>query len=241
LIQIGLKNWLLRVDEYKAKYSSAGNTEAMNPNFIVNQISQLTKEGDIVCLDVGQNQMWAAQSFKLNKKQRMLMSGGMGSMGFSLPAAMGAYYASDKKNVIVITGDGGMQMNIQELQTIKRNNIPLKIIILNNNCLGMIRHFQEMYFEGVYAGTVNGYDAPDFCKIGEAYGIKTVRITHTNEIKLLESKLTNDEPLIVDVQLERTTYVIPKLGVNKPIEDQEPLLDREEFNKNMIIKPLEEE
>ena len=232
--------WLARVKAYKEKYPSFNGKAGMDPNDIMYRISQYTKENDILCLDVGQNQMWAAQSMELKEGQRLVISGGMGSMGFALPAAIGAYYARPDVNIIAITGDGGLQMNIQELQLLKRNKIPVKIIVMNNNCLGMIRHFQEMYFDSRYAGTILGYEAPDFCRIAEAYGIRNTRIDVPEQLPDIEKYLGENEPVVVDIRLERMTYVLPKLAVNKPIEDQEPLLGRDEFRDNMIVEPLEE-
>jgi acetolactate synthase-1/2/3 large subunit len=153
-------DWIRKVETYKKKYPSYSVKERnghIDPNYFLELLSNNTKEGDIICTDVGQNQIWAAQSFRLKKNQRLLTSGGMGSMGFSLPAAIGASFACGKNNnVIVITGDGGFQINIQELQTVVRNRIPLKIFLLNNNCLGMVRQFQQIYFKEQYTATVTG-------------------------------------------------------------------------------------
>lgn len=184
--------------------------------------------------------MWAAQSLELKKDQRLLLSGGMGAMGFSLPVSIGAYYAMPDKNIIAIAGDGGFQMNIQELQLIKRNKLPIKVIIMNNNCLGMIRHFQEMYFEGRYGGTITGYEAPDFCALAQGYGMESVNIGKDEELYKIEKALNTNQAILICIQLSQTTYVYPKLAVGRPIEDQEPLLDRKEFYNNMLIAPMEE-
>lgn len=235
-----LEPWCAILMEYKKKYSSYAKEALTDPNYIMSRISEATKEGDIICLDVGQNQMWAAQSLDLKKKQRLLLSGGMGAMGFSLPVAIGAYYAMPDKNIVAIAGDGGFQMNIQELQLIKRNKLPIKVIIMNNNCLGMIRHFQEMYFEGRYGGTITGYEAPDFCSIAQSYGVESISINKEEELCKIEETLNTNHAMLICIQLPQTTYVYPKLAVGKPIEDQEPLLDRVEFYSNMLIAPLEE-
>lgn len=184
----------------------------------------------IITTDVGQNQVWVAQSFFV-KNQQILFSGGLGAMGYSLPAAIGACYgASRKKQVYCFSGDGGFQMNIQELQVIVRERLPIKIIILNNNSLGMIRHFQEMYFNKNYVQTVakKGYSVPDFCKIANAYGIKSRKITSVEDFK---ADLESDEPFLFDIECNDSTYVFPKLAVNKPIYDQEPLMDRDLLKK----------
>ncbi|MDO0825359.1 thiamine pyrophosphate-binding protein [Desulfosporosinus nitroreducens] len=235
-----LSPWHAILKGYQKKYPSYVKDDRTDPNNIMKKISEATKEGDIICLDVGQNQMWAAQSLDLKEGQRLLLSGGMGAMGFSLPVAIGAYYARPDRNIVAIAGDGGFQMNIQELQLIKRNKLPIKIIIMNNNCLGMIRHFQEMYFEGRYGGTIIGYEAPDFCAIAQGYGIESMEIEKDGDLGKIEKALNMEQALLLCIHLPQTTVVYPKLAVGRPIEDQEPLLAREEFISNMLIAPLEE-
>lgn len=235
-----IRPWLARIEGYMHRYPSYPDNSGMHPNSILHKISEYTGENDILCLDVGQNQMWAAQSLRLKSSQRLLVSGGMGAMGFSLPAAIGAHYAHPERPVVSFCGDGGMQMNLQELQLLKRNNLPVKIIVLNNRCLGMIRHFQEMYFESRYEGTIEGYSSPDFCRIADAYGIGSRRLEAPGELEELRSLLKAEGPYLIEISLDRTTYVYPKLAVNRPLEDQEPLLGRDEFLENMIVKPAED-
>ena len=230
--------WLEQARVYQQKYPSFKTSDLSDPNFIMLEISKLASENDIICLDVGQNQMWAAQSMKITQSQRLLISGGMGAMGFSVPAAIGAYYQNPHQGkVLALAGDGGMQMNIQELALIKRNHLPIKIIVLNNHSLGMIRHFQEMYFEGRYNATIKDYEAPDFCKIASAYGIQAVQVKASQELRNLKPLLSSNEPVFIEIQLPQTTYVYPKLSINRPIEDQDPLLTREELASNMLVKP----
>ena len=231
-------SWIDKINSYKKKYPSyraQNNINEINPNEFMNRVSEMLHPNSIVCLDIGQNQIWASQSLKLKKNQRLLNAGGMGAMGFGLPAAIGAWYALPNYKIVVITGDGGIQMNIQELQTIVREKIPIKIIIMNNKALGMIRHFQEMYFESNYYGTIDGYSVPDFIKISEAYGIKSLKISDKSQMNELKEKLNDDESYVIEVELKNITYVVPKLGMGRPIEDQEPLLDRGELKENMII------
>jgi len=236
-IHIAAPEWLAKAKEYKATYPTYSQPSFSDPNFVMEKLSKCLKNDDVLCLDVGQNQMWAAQSLHLSGNARLLTSGGMGSMGFGLPCAVGAYYSGEHGNIIVITGDGGLQMNIQELELLKRNRIPIKIIIMNNHSLGMIRHFQEMYFEGRYSATVTGYEAPDFCKLAQAYGINNIKINNEDDFEKITEYLLAQEPAVIEIGLPQKTYVYPKLAVNRPIEDQEPLLSRDEFLKNMIIKP----
>ena len=149
--------------------------------------------------------MWCAQSLKTTKKQKMLFSGSEGSMGYSLPAAIGAYYAT-KKKVICFCGDGGFQMNIQELQFLDREHLPIDIVLFNNQSLGMIRHFQEIYFKENYFHTINkkGYSAPIFKKVVEAYNIKYKRLTfkNVNRIKMFDSTST-----LYEIIMNNKTYV----------------------------------
>ena len=217
--------WIKQCDFYKSKLL---HIDDLLPNKIVKKISHYIPMDITVTTDVGQNQVWISQSFNVKKNQRILFTGGHGAMGYSLPAAIGAHYASNQK-VFCFTGDGGMQINIQELQFIFREKLPIKIFILNNNSLGMIRHFQEMYFESNFAQTVEnkGYSAPNFVEIARAYKIKAIHINSIDEIDRATDLLLNDEPCLFDVQVGNTTFVYPKLEFTKPIYDQEPPLDRE--------------
>jgi acetolactate synthase-1/2/3 large subunit len=206
------------------------------PNKALNILSKLIPDDIVITTDVGQNQVWVAQSMKLKAKQKILFSGGHGAMGYSLPAAIGAYYGSGKKSVVCFTGDGGLQMNIQELQFLARERIPIKIVVLNNNALGMIRHFQEMYFDSEYFQTKpgGGYDAPNFEKVAAAYGIQSLRIDSEQGLKD-GYFFTDDDPWLIEVLLSDNTYIFPKLEYGKANQDQEPLLSRELYNQIMRL------
>lgn len=234
-----LSNWYRVIEGYQRKYptiSEPTEFQNMNPNLFMEKLSYCCAKGDIVCLDVGQNQMWAAQSFHVKEGQRMLTSGGMGAMGFALPASIGATLAAPGKRAIVISGDGGMQINTQELDTIANHKLPIKIFILNNGCLGMVRQFQDMYFGGRQQSTVIGYGCPDLVKIAEAYGIPSFTIkTYADAEDTILKAINLDGPVFVDVKLQQTTCVDPKLMVNHPIEDMSPVLDREVLQKEMLI------
>ena len=155
-------------------------------------------------------------------------------MGYALPAAIGIYYATHRP-VICFSGDGGFQMNIQELQFVSANRLPITMIVLNNQSLGMIRHFQEMYFEGSYYYTVKdgGYAVPDFCAIARAYGIRAARVVGAEGVKGMQ--FDNQIPQLYEVVLDDRTVVSPKLEFGKPNQDQEPLLDRELYDYLMRI------
>lgn len=238
-----ISKWLAIIKKYKERYPDFPQDDKgnhINPNRFMNLLSNFLRPGDIICLDVGQNQIWAAQSLRLKERQRMLISGGMGAMGFALPAAIGAHMASQNSRVFAIVGDGGIQINIQELQTIVRNKLPVKIILMNNKCLGMVRHFQEIYFKGKYSATIDGYDTPDFKGIAEAYKIDYFSIKTSKDIThILNQALKSKSPALIEVNLPLYTYVVPKLEINRPIEDQSPLLNRDELRENMLIDLVE--
>lgn len=213
----------------KVKY-----VDEKDPNKVVNAISQLVQDGCSIVADVGQNMVWVAQSFHMKHRQRLYMSGGHGAMGYALPASIGIYYATHRP-VICFSGDGGFQMNIQELQFVSANRLPITMIVLNNQSLGMIRHFQEMYFEGSYYYTVKdgGYAVPDFCAIARAYGIQAARVAGTEGVKGMQ--FDNQIPQLYEIVFEDRTVVSPKLEFGKPNQDQEPLLDRELYEYLMRI------
>lgn len=225
--------WLRQCRILKDKLQCLDNEPS---NAMVREISRYVPEDVVVTTDVGQNQVWVAQDFAVKKKQRVLFSGGHGAMGYSLPAAIGAYYAS-RKPVICFTGDGGLQMNIQELQFIAREGLPIKIVLMNNYSLGMIRHFQEMYFAANTTQTTatKGYAVPDFNKLAGAYGIDNYTINNCNDIPPLEEIFRSASPVFIHVVLSDKTYVYPKLAINKPIHDQDPLMARNLFDELMSI------
>ncbi len=243
-LKADLSSWYSIIKGYREEYpsrSQSNRVENIDPNSFMDILSLCCTEGDIICLDVGQHQMWAAQSFSIKKNQRMLISGGMGAMGFALPAALGAAKADPGKKVIVIAGDGGIQVNIQELDTIMNHNLPVKIFVMNNRCLGMVRQFQDIYFGGRQQSTVIGYSYPDLGKVAMAYGIPSYVITSLAGARdIIETVLITEGPSFVDVKLELNTCVDPKLVVNRPVEDMSPHLDRIELRKIMLIDLVEE-
>lgn len=227
------ENW---IDVCNKVQDELNNIDSQYENDIVREFSKMVPDNTIITTDVGQNQIWVAQSFKIKSQQKMLFSGGHGAMGYSLPGAIGAYYGS-RKNVVCFNGDGGLQMNIQELQFLVREDIPVKVVLLNNNSLGMIRHFQEMYFESTFVQTKkdHGYTTPDFEKLANAYNLRYVKVDSLKDVSKCESMLSDDKPCFIEISLADTTYVYPKLAMGRPIHDQEPLLDRDLFNKLVEI------
>ncbi len=214
-------SWKKQCEQIKDLLSGADDLE---PNALIEHLSEMISEQAVITTDVGQNQVWVAQSFRVKKGQRILFSAGHGAMGYSLPAAIGAHYASGKP-VIAFCGDGGLQMNIQELQVLARERIPVKIVVLNNRSLGMIRHFQEMYFQDTYAYTVGscGYSAPDFTAIAAAYGLRSIRY-QPREDESVRAMLNDGEPALIEIALPDKTYVSPKGVYNAPLSSQSPEL-----------------
>lgn len=202
------------------------DAKGINPNEFIHWLSQNSIQAKAYLADVGSHQMWTAQSIELSKSQLFLTSGGMGAMGFALPAAIGACFAFGKKPVITIIGDGCMQINIQELQTIVRNKLPVKIIVMNNRNLGMIRQFQDSYFDSRYQSTYWGYDAPDFEKVAVAYGIDSKTIFETDEIKDAVDWMwggdNEDRPQLLQVMIDPYTNTYPKIAFGRPITEMEP-------------------
>ncbi|WP_323594729.1 thiamine pyrophosphate-binding protein [Aliarcobacter butzleri] len=240
-INIDTTEWLKKLKEYKNKFSSTVGIDnnLKIPNYVVSIISKYLQDEDI-CVDVGQHQMWTAQSLNIKATQRVLFSGGMGAMGFALPASIGACIGSNKRTV-VIAGDGGIQMNIQELEVINRRKLPIKIFVLNNKNLGMVRQFQELYFDKKYLGTIDDYSVPNLVEITKAYGIKARKIDNISKLEIeLKDIFSSNEPELINIELPvEMTTVEPKLIVNKPIEDMHPFISKDELSSLMIIKPLE--
>lgn len=204
-------------------------------NQVIEALGKTLENTSVITTDVGQNQVWVAQSFPLRGGQQILFSGGLGAMGYSLPAAIGACLGSGKP-VGSISGDGGFQMNIQELQIIAREHLPIKIAVINNHSLGMIRHFQEMYFQKEEFQTTlsGGYSVPDFAAIASSYGIPSKTVRSLDELN--ETLWGNpQEPMLVEIQIDSDTYVFPKLEFGKPNQDQEPLIPRDVYARLMAL------
>lgn len=195
----------------------------VNPNKLMHALSAVSSRADVYVSDVGQHQMWAAQSLELASDQHFMTSGGMGAMGFGLPAAIGAAFVTTKP-VVMIAGDGSFQLNIQELQTVSRNRLPLKLVVLNNRCHGMVRQFQESYFEGRYQSTYWGYSAPDFARVAQAYEIRSGTLSQVADVKKMLAELWQDpmEPYLLQVMIDTMANAYPKIAFGHPITEMEP-------------------
>lgn len=218
--------WLSAINQNRDHWPDTAelvNIDGVNPNLFVRELSKASVNASVFLADVGSHQMWVAQSLQIRGHQRFITSGGMGAMGYALPASIGAAIAANKP-VVTVSGDGGFQLNIQEIETIVRNNLPVKMVIMNNKSLGMIRQFQDSYFNGKHQSTVWGYSSPDFCRIAEAYGVKSYRIEEPGDVtnglrKMWESSM---EPFLLEVMIDPKTNVYPKIAFGRPISEMEP-------------------
>lgn len=185
---------------------------------VVDQISKKTNGEAVVVADVGQHQMMAARYYRFKKPDSFISSGGLGTMGFALPAAMGAQMGAPDRQVVVICGDGGFQMTLQELGTIKQEGLPIKTVILNNNFLGMVRQWQELFFESRYSQVY--LNNPDFVKLGEAFGIKSRKITSRSELSgALDEMFASKEPYLLEVVVEKEENVFPMIPAGASVTD----------------------
>lgn len=225
------EEWLEVCNELKNKLKTI---DRRKQNEYIEYIGERVQSDRHITIDVGQSGVWIAQAFPIKKGQKAHMSAGHGAMGFSLPAAIGAYYAI-RRPIVSFNGDGGIQMNIQELQVIAREKLPIKIVVLNNKSLGMIRGFQEANFNKVYSQTVEGfgYEAPNFEKIAEAYKLDYVNGIEDEDC-LMEA-LSNNRGVLIEISFSADTELVPNFGQNGIIQDQRPYLDRELYDYLMEI------
>jgi acetolactate synthase-1/2/3 large subunit len=219
--------WMQQINSQRSLYPAVreytAEPEEINPILLLKQLSQLAPDPCQYVTDVGQHQMWAAQSLEFRSDDRFLTSGGMGAMGFGLPAAIGAAMARADLTTVLISGDGSFQLNLQELETIRRNELSIKILLFNNHCHGMVRQFQESYFHGNLQSTVSGYSAPDFTRVAKAYGIQAARLDSTKDtIQALSELLNSKGPSLLEVPLSVGSKVYPKLAFGRRFGEMEP-------------------
>ncbi|MBU2103322.1 MAG: acetolactate synthase large subunit, partial [Candidatus Omnitrophica bacterium] len=195
------------------KYSKSSK---IKPQYVIEAIHQVCGDDTIIVTDVGQHQMWTALHYKFVKPRTNITSGGLGTMGFGFPAAIGAKMGYPDKLVIDIAGDGSIQMNIQELATCVCNKINVKVIILNNGYLGMVRQWQELFFNRRYSYT--NITAPDFTKLAESYGAVGIRVTKKTEVrKALKRAIATDTVVFVDIRIEPEENVFPMVPAGEAI------------------------
>lgn len=255
---IGTKDkWLKKCLEYKTKYPNITPErkrvkEFVDSYYFFKRLSALSRDGTIFAFGNGAACVSSYQSFDVKPGQRVIVNSGYASMGYGLPSAIGACFASGKKEVVCVTGDGSIQLNIQELQTIVHHKLPIKIFVLNNQGYISIRNTQRAFFNGYFVGAnrESGLGLPDMVKVAKAYGIETLTIRNHEELETQISKvLSHPGAVLCEVELDPEEEMYPKLSsemredgtmVSKPLEDLYPFLDRDEFKRNMIIKPLDE-
>ena len=213
--------WLSTVAGWKKDhplcYSDEGT--AIKPQKVVETLFELTKGDAILTTEVGQNQMWTAQFYNFTEPRTLLTSGGLGTMGYGFPAAIGAQMAFPDKKVITVAGDGSLQMNIQELATVVQQRLPIKVVILNNGYLGMVRQWQELFFNHNYSST-NMEAQPDFVKLAEAYGAEGYRIITREELlPMLKTALASPNPAFIDVRVEREENVYPMVPAGAALDE----------------------
>jgi acetolactate synthase-1/2/3 large subunit len=250
------EDWVKKCNHWKSKYNAIpeGLCYEKSTACSYNLFDKLTKILDsesIVIADAGSVYCIISQAFKVKSGQRVITPACLGTMGLSLPLGIGAYYAAKNSNIVAVTGDGSLQMNIQELQTLRHYDIPLKLFVVNNNGYLSIRNTQDNYFEGRHAGSdpQSGVSCPDLEKIAWAYNIKYEKISNQNDMEnKMDDILNRKGPVICEVFTDPKQQIIPSVSsktlpdgsmVSAPLEDMWPFLSREELENEMIIKPVE--
>jgi len=242
-----ISDWLKKIEDWRGKYPVCRpeyhqQKNYVNPYVFLEAFSKETADNEIIFADTGANVVQTFQGYCVRRGQRLFSAFNNTPMGYSLPASIGACVATGKKRVICITGDGGLQVNIQELGTIVRNQLPIKVFLFNNHGYGIIQQTQDDWLDSQYWASrpETGLPDPDYIKIGKAYGLKTVNIpNHKGLRRKIRMALDIEGAVLCNIDISPEQRIIPMLQYGRPIEDANPLLDREEFLKNMIITPLE--
>jgi len=216
-----MEAWHEDISGWKAKHpiSYKQSTSVIKPQYVIQKLRELSEDDAIMATDVGQHQMWVAQFFEFHQPRTLLTSGGLGTMGFGIPSAMGAQAAYPKRQVICVCGDGGVQMNMQELATMVQHRLPVKIVILNNNFLGMVRQWQELFFDKRYSQTC--LELPmDFSKIAEAYGAKGLKAEKPSEVEqVIKEGFAHNGPVIMEFTIAREEKVLPMVPAGASLNE----------------------
>ncbi|MEX0332237.1 MAG: thiamine pyrophosphate-binding protein [Puniceicoccaceae bacterium] len=226
-VSLNIADWFAEIEKKQSEWPAEAeyrSSKGINPCRFLTDLSRQGGSARAYVADVGQHQMWSAQCLELKQGQRFLTSGGMGAMGYGLPAAIGAVCDNGNGPVVLVAGDGGFQLNLQELETVRRNNFPVKMLVINNRCHGMVRQFQQSYFHSRYHSTMWGYTAPDFTRVSEAYGIPAMTIEEESQVPAaLDFFWKNPEgPVLLQVMLDPEGNVYPKIAFGHPLTEMEP-------------------
>ncbi|MCP4179762.1 MAG: thiamine pyrophosphate-binding protein [bacterium] len=233
--------WVKFLNQIKYKYNQIKEIERFvtnpTPYNLIHTVNNYSKNIDIITVDIGQNQMWAAQGLKMDKHQSFYTSGGLAPMGFAIPSAIGASFANPQKKIISINGDGGFHISTQSLMLITQYNLPVKVIVINNKSLGMITQFQELYFNNRLTGTVHskGYAVPNIEEIAKAYSLPYFRLNNSDlsNAKLMDTIFKNTHNCIVEFLTDKNTTVSPKVEYDSSIDNPTPKLPIEEYNSTI--------
>ena len=239
-INIIKEEWLLRCYNWKIQYPIIlkkfyDEKKYINPYVFIDKLSKTLNKKDIIIADDGGHLTWTIQSFKVKFGQKLFSAFGNSPMGYALPASIGASIAKNNKRVICIDGDGSIQINLQELHTVDKLQLPVKIFILNNSGFGIIKQFQDLYMGKRYEASGKGVSNPSFKKISNAYNINYNLLKKHSDLKKLSKIISSKKPEIIEINLRNDQKIIPKLQFGNPIEDLSPLLPRSEFYKKMDV------
>jgi len=216
------KPWNSMIEEWKAKFPlTYEKNSGLKPQFVVEKIYQITKGDAIICTEVGQNQMWAAQYYKMEKPRRFITSGGLGTMGFGFPASIGAQLGKPKDLVIDIAGDGSFQMTMQEMATAVLEGAPVKVAILNNGYLGMVRQWQQLFYGRKYSSScLRRGESPDLVALAEAFGAKGILVTDADMVEpAVMEAIESDCPVLIDFHVDEEENVYPMVAPGAPLYD----------------------
>jgi acetolactate synthase-1/2/3 large subunit len=211
--------WLKEIRTLKEQYPLTYNTDVLTGPYVIEQIEALTDSNAIICTEVGQNQMWAAQYYHYRRPRQLITSGGLGTMGYGLGASIGAKYAQPQQFVFNIAGDGCFRMNLNELATASRYNVPIIQVVLNNHVLGMVRQWQTLFYGQRYSATVLE-DKVDFCKVAEGLGCKAIKVTKKEEvIPALQEAMDHDGPTVIECIIQEDDKVFPMVAPGAAIDE----------------------
>ena len=241
--KISKKEWLNKCYKWKIKYPIVDKKyfkekKYVNPYVFIDTLSKKLSSKETIIADDGGHLTWTLQAFKIKQGQNLFSAFGNSPMGYSLPASIGASIAKNNSRIICIDGDGSIQINLQELHTIDKLKLPIKIFVLNNNGYGIIKQFQELYLEGRFEASGKGVTNPNFEKISKAFNINYNIIKNHKQLDKLDRIIKSKNPELIEVMLRSNQKIIPKLQFGNPIEDMSPLLPRKEFFENMDIRTI---